>query len=230
MGSSVSLGGLCSHGRNDNIILYLKKGQFFTGQSIYMTSTFSLNSISATFWQPEVGRVFDGPYSLDTETAPIDKNRPWIVPALVIAGVFDGQTACLLTSETVAEFLRHHADLLVVMHNTPFDLAVLHQAIGKQFDVYDLIDRGLVRDTQILHRLLCLATTGTADMAGSSLAACALYYCGLQLDKTSEDDEGDQVRTDFGQYFHCPESIPETHVQYLVGDITATFLLVLSNL
>jgi DNA polymerase I-like protein with 3'-5' exonuclease and polymerase domains len=77
----------------------------------------------------------------------------------------------------------------------------------------------------ILHLLLLLATTGFADKRGTSLAKCASYYLGLQLDKTSEDDEGEQVRTNFGQYLHCPETISETYKQYLVGDIVATFLL-----
>jgi len=95
----------------------------------FMTTIPSLDSIPVRFWQPEDGRVFDKPYSFDTETALIDTERPWIIPPLVVVGVFDGETAYLLTRKTVSEFLRLHADLRVVMHNAAFDLAVIHQAI-----------------------------------------------------------------------------------------------------
>lgn len=177
------------------------------------------------FWTPKHGRVFNNEYAFDAETELIDEELPDRIPRFVIAGVCDGEHAYLLTRDNLAEFFRQHPDKTIVMHNAKFDLAVINQEIAGEFDIYSLVDRGHVRDTMILNRLLHLGTNGNSSIHGSSLADCCQTYLSLKLSKDDTDDSGQTVRTNFGQWIDDPKALPEEYIAYLLGDINMTYQL-----
>ena len=182
--------------------------------------------ICARFWKPEDGRVFESDaFALDTETELIDERRPESIPRFVIAGVCDGKSVYLLTGGTLVDFFRLHEDLTIIMHNAAFDLATLSQAVGGEYDVYSLVEMGRVRDTMILHRLYELATSGDSGMAGSSLADSCRKHLNLTVAKEEKDTTGKTVRTNFGEWIDRQEELPKEYIDYLVGDIDATYRL-----
>ena len=63
----------------------------------------------------------------------------------------------------VLAFLDAHPSNPLVFHNAAFDLGVLqktYERAGRADDVYVRVERGQVADTQILARLISLATEG----------------------------------------------------------------------
>lgn len=101
-----------------------------------------LSQTLCRFWKPEDGRVFETDYAFDSETELISDEKPWQIPDFVIAGAYDGNQAFLLTRETLAEFLQFHDNLRIVMHNAPFDLAVIANTVNKdRFDIYGLVEK-----------------------------------------------------------------------------------------
>jgi len=141
----------------------------------------SLADINAEFrpWKPELGRVFNFGFAFDSETTLIDEQHPWISPAYVLGAAFDGRQGYFIPRDHAAHFFAAHAGVPVLMHNAPFDLAVL-DVLAPELGVYDWVDRNLVWDTQLLHRLLMLGTEGhTASGKGqSTLEHCASRYLG----------------------------------------------------
>lgn len=181
--------------------------------------------IVCDFWTPEYGKVFSGEYALDTETELIDEQQPENIPRFVIAGVYDGKKAYLLIREHLADFFRLHEGLTVVMHNAAFDLAVLDQSLGGDYDVYSFAEAGWVRDTMTLHRLYELATSGDSGMTGSSLADSCHKHLSLTVSKEEKDATGKMVRTNFGPWIDKPKELPKEYIDYLIGDIDATYRL-----
>ena len=187
---------------------------------------YKTNQHQLILWEPADGRVFEsGAYALDTETELIDEKQPHRIPRMVAAAVSDGDKAYLLTTKTIAEFLRIHAELTVVMHNAPFDLAVIDQEIAGDFDVYSLVEKGRVRDTQILHRLFALATTGSGEWNGSSLKECCQKYLGIEMEKDLIDESGYHVQTNFGRWKNRLAELPVIYREYLLNDVIATYQL-----
>ncbi|MCL2304835.1 MAG: DNA polymerase [Planctomycetaceae bacterium] len=189
-----------------------------------------LNLDQVVFWEPEEGRVFEGEcYALDTETEKVDKKQPQIIPRMVIAAVYDGKKAYFLTPRIIAAFLRIHADLIVIMHNAAFDLAVIHQEItlrdAEDFDVYTLVEPGKVRDTQILHRLYDLAIKGSGEWKGSSLEKSCREHLEIEVEKDIKDESGQSVRENFGLWLDRPADLPAVYLEYLLGDIVVTYQL-----
>jgi len=192
----------------------------------------TLGGSSAVFqpWRPEDGRVIHSAFAFDTETTLIDNARPWITPAYVIGAAFDGSQGYFVQREDAADFLLQHDGLPIVMHHAPFDLAVLdvliRRALRRDFDVYRCVDRHLVWDTQLLHRLLTLGTQGhTAFGSGqSTLETCTALYLNTALPKTTRDSVGDDVRLSYDKWLNKSLSdIDPVYLQYLAMDSMATF-------
>ena len=182
-------------------------------------------SVSSRYWSLADGRVFSCAYVLDTETTPINEYRPDLVPQMVIAGAYDGQSVYFLTADAIGDFLNLHQDLTVVMHNASFDLTVMQQAVGDQIDVYTLVENNRVRDTFLLHRLVRLAVEGTAKWDESSLEDSAIAWLGVQMDKKRTDRTGRQIRLNFGLYLSAPRAIPKEYLDYIIDDVVTTFRL-----
>ena len=146
----------------------------------------TINDITFDFqpWRPEHGKVFDSAFAFDCETTRIDEQRPWISPAYVLGAAFDGTQGYFIRREHVAAFFTAHQGVAVVMHNGPFDLAVIG-VLAPDLDIYSWVDQDLVWDTQLLHRGYMLATEGhTASGRGqSTLEHCAERYLGVTLPK-----------------------------------------------
>lgn len=79
----------------------------------------------------------------------------------------------------------------------------------------------------ILHRLYELGTNGNSSLIGSSLADSCWKHLGIEVSKDDLDEFGKKLRTNFGQWKHAPQKIPQQYIDYLVGDITATWELYL---
>lgn len=178
-------------------------------------------------WKPSLGAVFSSIFAFDCETTLIDELNPQIVPTYVIGAAYDGHDGYFISRDSLQGFLLAHQHLPVIMHNAAFDLAVI-QATVQDWDVYSLVDRSLVWDTRILHRLHSLATLGrTAFGDGqSTLDACVASHLGLELPKDVVDSNGVNVRTSFGQWLgEPPNTIPPVYLDYLAKDPIATYWL-----
>lgn len=130
-------------------------------------------------WQPDLGHVISGPFALDTETTLIDEARPASIPTLVLGMAFDGTHGWFITAVDMPAFLASHTANPLIFHNAAFDLAVLqatHDRRKLQADLYARVEAGRVADTQILARLMSLATLGHGARHESSLGHCAQKY------------------------------------------------------
>jgi DNA polymerase I-like protein with 3'-5' exonuclease and polymerase domains len=173
--------------------------------------------------------VFTKGFALDLETTLIDENRPAAIPTLVLGMASAGEEGWFIHWPEVPAFLEAHPDNPLVFHNAAFDLAVLQETYkraGLTDDVYLRVERGQVADTQILARLISLASEGHTARGQSSLDACCKRYLGLDLPKDLTNETGDSVRKTFGRYLGCTfETIPEIYLQYAAADPVATWLL-----
>jgi DNA polymerase I-like protein with 3'-5' exonuclease and polymerase domains len=186
----------------------------------------TINTITCDFrpWRPELGQVFRTPYSFDCETTLIDDERPWISPAYVLGVAFDGDQGYFVRREHVADFFTLHRNVPVVMHNAPFDLAVIN-CLSSSLGIYDWVDSDLVWDTQLLHRGYMLASEGhTASGKGqSTLEHCADRYLGITLPKDVVDSRGNPVRTSYGRWLNRePGDIERIYLEYLAKDAIVT--------
>ena len=175
-------------------------------------------------WRPEMGRVFAAGYAFDSETALIDQERPWLTPPLVIGAAFGGDAGYFIPREQIAAFFDAHREVPVAMHNAPFDLAVIH-LLAPSLDIYGWVDRNLVWDTQILHRLFMLASEGhTASLKGeSTLERCVQVYLNGELPKDVLDSHGRPVRLSYGQWLNRPpQEIEPIYLEYLAKDVITT--------
>ena len=176
-------------------------------------------------WRPELGHVFENYFAFDCETAAIDLEREWLTPPYVLGAAYDGHNGFFVRRQDVAAFFQQHADLHMVLHHAPFDLAVIHQ-LAPELDIYRWVDRDQVHDTQLYHRLLKLAEEGhTARGSGqSTLETCASEYLGVNLPKQLVDSVGDDVRVSYGKWLQRPsESIEPIYLEYLAKDCVVTF-------
>ena len=169
-------------------------------------------TVSCKFWELTDGTVFEDRFSLDTETCLIDQERPWLIPAFVVAAVYDGQRAFFLTRKTLADFLHLHRHLPIIMHNAVFDLKVMDVLLREtSLDIYELVDHNLISDTQILFRLLRLATTGNSSLDGTGLDVLSHRFLGATMKKDVTDIDDATIRLNFGRYIREPE-IGRAHV------------------
>jgi hypothetical protein len=192
-----------------------------------MEITFGDGGYTFQPWRPEMGRVFDGIFAIDTETTRIDDSRPGRTPTYVLGAAFDGQNGVFLTREHLSAFLQIHRDVPIVFHNAAFDLAVIH-ALAPEIDIYSRVDQDHIWDTQLLHRLYVLGTEGhtAAGKGQSTLDACVRQYLGLELPKDVADSRGRSVRLSYGQWLgRRPAEIEPVYLEYLAKDTIATWQL-----
>src|ERR1700722_14212333 len=114
------------------------------------------------------------------------------------------------------------------MHNAPFDLKVLQKLADKQgsgIDLYDMVERNQVYDTQLLHRLYTLSTEGHTSFGKnqSTLDHCCHRYLDVVLPKEVLDSRGNDIRLSWGQYLGLhPRLIEPIYLDYLAKDVLAT--------
>jgi hypothetical protein len=192
-------------------------------ECLIMNITLGSFQVPFTPWRPGDGRIFDR-FAYDTETSRIDDERPYLTPAYVLGAACDGTRGVFIPRDNVRPFFLAHRGVPFIMHNASFDLAVTDPLAKPAIDLYESVEAGRVWDTLILHRLLCLATAGHTAQKESGLAACALRYLGIRLDKGQVDSRGESVRTGFSQFAGKPLSaIPGEHLAYLARDAIATW-------
>ena len=177
-------------------------------------------------WRPELGRVFRSKFAFVSKTAAIDPGRDWLTPPYVLGAAYDGRNGFLVTREHVAAFFQQHADLDMILHHAPLELAVLH-LVARQLDIYGRVDRHQVWSTELLHRLLALAEEGhTARGPGqSTLETCALAYLGVNLPEQLFDSVGADVRLSYSKWLNQPPAAIELiYLECLAKDCVVTFL------
>jgi DNA polymerase I-like protein with 3'-5' exonuclease and polymerase domains len=189
-----------------------------------MTVVVAGRTIDFVPWRPGRGRVFERTYGLALATTRPDPLRPWLAPPYVVGAASDGERGYFLARQHASAFLTVHNDLVVAMHDAPFAFDVLY-VLEPTVGVYDLLDRDSVRDTQLMHRLLCLAAEGhTAGGVGqSTLGRCAKLY--LNLDGSGEpvDSLGGPVRTSYGRWLgRDPREIEPIYLAVLAEDAVLT--------
>jgi hypothetical protein len=174
-------------------------------------------------WRPADGRVFEF-FAYDTETTAIYEERPYLTPVYVLGAACDGQRGVFLSRENLLPFFQAHRGVPLICHNAAFDLRVTDAMLRPTIDVYQAVDDHQVWDTLILNRLHSLATAGHTARGSSKLAACALTYLGVVLEKDQVDSRGIDVRRGFGQFLGRPPSeIPTEYLAYLARDPLATW-------
>ena len=172
------------------------------------------------FWTPGVGSI--GSFvALDTETEAIPDGDRVTIPTLVLATASNGTDSYIIAPDQVPAFLTIHKDATMILHNAPFDRAVILQACNT--DLCDWLDKGLLRDTGLLYRLLILAEEGLVPERWS-LDLLAEKILDIDLPKD------DSIRLTFGQYLKPDGAvdiagISEEHLDYAVKDAAVTFML-----
>ncbi len=146
--------------------------------------------------------MFRQPVAFDTETTLIVGHEP---PDYILGAASDGVNGFFLTPELAAPFITAHQDSEIILHNAPFDLAVLNKLFRQgsaSLDIYTLVDRQRIWDTRILHKLYGLATVGHAHQGKdkSTLERCAATYLGLDLPKDVLDADRNDVRKSWGKW------------------------------
>ena len=180
---------------------------------------------------PACGKVFAGPFALDTETTKIEPDRPFHTPALVLGMAFNGTQGWFIAAKDMPAFLAAHPANQLTFHNAVFDLAVLQAALnprgtGFHNDIYNRVLAGRVADTLIMARLLSLAAQGHSAINQCSLDYCAKLYLGLALPKDTKAPDGELIRKTFGRFVGKPlEAFPAEYLQYAAGDAVATWFL-----
>jgi hypothetical protein len=176
------------------------------------------------WWRPDQGRIFDGLFSYDTETSRIEEDLPQLVPVLILASACDGRRGVYIARDDLPAFLAAHDGLGFIGHNLAFDLKVTQKVLGTGRDIYGLVDGNLLWDTQVLSRLLSLATAGHATRGESSLDDCVRAHLGLELPKKVQDEQGRDIRTGFGRFLgRPPGEIPAAYLRYAGGDALVTW-------
>jgi DNA polymerase I-like protein with 3'-5' exonuclease and polymerase domains len=127
-----------------------------------------------------------------------------------------GSIAYYIRTNEIQQFLDLHQDSILLAQNMPFDVDVIHRKLENKC-LYNWYDKNLVRDTQVLYKLLHLATAGSVPFK-TNLAYLSEKFLNVELDKDID------VRGGFGQFIDKPiESIPEKYLIYGIRDVIATF-------
>jgi len=179
-------------------------------------------------WKPESKRVFNSAFAFEIKTTPVDPERAWETPDYIFGVAFDGTKGYFVTREHVACFLAVHQDLMVVIHGAPVALAVLDKIARDELDVYDLVHRDQVRDTQLLQQLYLLGTRGLTaqDKDEATLESCAKKYLKLDLSGDSLDADCDPIRTSWHKYVDVPPGkIDSRYLEAIAQDVIAVYRL-----
>ena len=90
-----------------------------------MDITFDSKTYPFVPWKPATGQVFTSAFGFDSETTLIDDQHPWLTPAYVLGAAFDGQRGFFVPRDALEAFFEAQEGFPVVLHNAPFDLAVI---------------------------------------------------------------------------------------------------------
>jgi len=177
--------------------------------------TFNKEEFTIKIWNNErLGNLI----AIDTETDFVPFH---MTPEIATMQVYAGKDEVYYVPlNKINLFFNAHYDSVFLAHNAPFDLDVLSLHLGKRDFSYDLIDRKRMLDTQILYKLLHLATAGFIPFK-SSLAELGKRFLGVELDKD------DAVRCNFFQ-FKTIEEIPSNFLEYGAIDVIATMQIYLT--
>lgn len=193
-------------------------------KELIMLITLGDTTVPFVPWKPAIGRVFNGTFSIDTETD-YQPDLDWITPPLVLAAACDGVNGYFITPEHATAFLEAHKGIPRVFHYAAFDLDVLQLVVGNQLDLYAAVEAGEVWDTMLLHQLNCLGSEGHVALGESGLDACAHRYLGVDVPKDVRDSEGKEIRKSYSKWLNQPpEAIEEVYLEYLAKDALATIL------
>ena len=168
------------------------------------------------FWIPATGPLGDR-IAFDTET---ELAQPGVVPRFVLGQAYAGGASVFLVKrEHLAAFFAAHAASTLIMHNAPFDIAVICKACEVDFAPFIEMDR--LWDTGLLYQLLILATEGDVPRRWG-LAAVAKEVLGIVVSK----DEA--LRNHFGDYITEDGSIAyaaitEAELEYAAKDAIVTY-------
>lgn len=171
-------------------------------------------------WNPSVGCI--GTCSFDCETTRIEKGS---VPHFILGSAFNGKHVYLIPDKALKQFFEKNENVRMYMANAAFDLHVA-QALGA-IDGTKVIESGGVIDILLLSHLLSLAETGMLSPA-RSLAALSKAVLNFELNKETEDENGDLLRTSFENYRRHDgsidyQSITFKHLEYAALDAICTF-------
>lgn len=151
--------------------------------------------------------------AIDTETtmAPFTET-----PDLITFQATDGTCVYYVEREDVDSFFRTNLESIFIMHHAPFDIDVICKYVGDRNYFHKMIEKDQIRDTNLLYRLVHLATVGHVPFK-SSLAAISKILLNVEIDK----DE--TVRTTFDLYNGKRASdISDDHRIYGAIDVIAT--------
>jgi DNA polymerase-1 len=132
-----------------------------------------------------------------------------------------GDTVYYVPRSLISLFLNKHYESILIAHNATFDLNILSKYLESDAPIYDLLDRNRVRCTNLMYKLLHLASIGYVPFK-SNLALLTEKFLGEVLTK-------DTVRENFGQFLNTPiEEIPQEFLDYGAKDVVATHQLYFS--
>ena len=192
------------------------------GGGIYSDGSirFSWNGeeIVASRYSPGDGRIFQGYFSLDTETDIVTGPK---VPSLALATASDGKNHVLIHPDDLAAFVVAHHGQRIVCHNVAFDFWVvrMHFLRGKATEPFgvwrDLVVRGRFHDTMLLDQLLRIGQA--LNEAPRDLGKVAAEYTGLVLNKD------DPYRKRFGEIIGQNwDDVDPGFFEYAIPDAIAT--------
>ena len=191
-----------------------------------MQVTFANKNYEFVPWRPELGQVFQptSAFAFSCATGLIDEHHPWILPPFVLGAACDGTRGFFIQRNDLEAFFEYHSAVPVIIHDAAFTLALIRQ-ITPDLDIYQMVERNLVWDTQLLHRLLVLGTTGeTADGPGESdLVSCVKEYLHIDLPTDVKDCLGKTVKLSYSQWLNRnPLEVESVYLDCLAKNVIAT--------
>ena len=172
----------------------------------FLNKTFEIE-----FWaDQQLGNVI----AIDTETTMVPFTD---TPDLITFQAFDGNRLFYVRETDVQKFMGQHGESNLVFHNAPFDVDVIckHLDDKNYFDKW--VQHNRLWDTQMLYKLLKLATQGSVPYK-SSLALVTKELFNEELNKDVE------IRTNFQEYHGIAlEQMPDHFLAYGALDVLATF-------
>lgn len=156
--------------------------------------------------------------ALDTETEYITHASQ--TPRLVISSAHDGKDTYLIKNESIADFLGINSQSVFIMHNAPFDLAVIAKHLNNKA-IYNYAEEDKLWDTRIMYQLLKLAETGISPQK-NSLALVAKELLGIDIDKDAS------IRCNFGEFIQNDgkvsySAISQPFLNYAAKDAIVTY-------
>lgn len=172
--------------------------------------------VQTKWWEPNDG-ILGSLLSFDTET---EKTTPGKVPKYVIGQCYPGNDIIyFICQERLGAFFGTHKECTFIMHNAPFDIAVVEREIDFDFD--SMIREQRLWDTGIMYRLNKLAVDGvsTEKWGLKNVVRETLDY---------DICTTDELRHNWGQYINSSgkaayDQITRNEFQYAAIDALVTY-------